>query len=151
MQTHNWPWRILLVEDSPADEKMVRRAIEKVGLRCDIWALDDGQQAFDFIDKVEADFRTPCPDLVILDIGLPHHDGIEILKKIRGSDRCGLMPVILMTGSESVDEHFKAAKKNAPHHLFEKKADYQSFLKLGAIIKDLLEPKHENRRKKPRH
>jgi DNA-binding response OmpR family regulator len=138
MSEHNWPWRILLIEDNPIDEKMVRKCLIKHGINCDLLVLEDGQLALDFIDEIDANPATPVPDIVLLDIGLPYHDGLDVLREIRASERFGLVPVIVMTSSERASERFLAAKKNAPSHAFEKNADYESFLRLGDVIKDVL-------------
>jgi DNA-binding response OmpR family regulator len=132
-----WPWRILLIEDNPADEKMVRKCLAKHGIKCDLIVIEDGQRAVDFFEATEDNQRLKCPDLVLLDIGLPYHDGLEILKKIRAGDRCGRTPVIVMTGSESAEGQ-TVALKHAAKHYFEKTANYDEFLELGNVIKQVL-------------
>ena len=147
MSEHNWPWRILLVEDNPADEKMVRKCIRKHEIKCDLFVLDDGLQAMEYLDELDSNARSPAPDLVLLDISLPHHDGLEILRRLRASERCGQTPVIMMTASGS-PEKYEESIKNASSHYFQKQADYEAFLKLGNIIKKTLETESINYRKK---
>jgi two-component system, chemotaxis family, response regulator Rcp1 len=131
----SWPWRILLAEDNPADVTMVRRSLRTHAVGCELFALDDGQDVFRFIDGIDSDCRTPAPDLVLLDLNLPHRSGLEILRKLRASERCGLTPVIVMTGSDS-PAHLAEAEKNA-HHYFRKTAD--SFMKIGGVVRQVLE------------
>lgn len=133
---YGWPWRILLAEDNPADVKMVRRSLRTHAVDCELFELDDGQDVFRFIDGIDSDCRSPAPDLVLLDLNLPHRGGLEILRKLRASERCGLTPVIVMTGSDS-PAHMAEAKKNAVHHYFRKTTD--SFMKIGGVVRQVLE------------
>lgn len=134
----DWPWRILLIEDNPIDEKMVRKCLSHHRIKCQLLVLEDGKRAIDFFDGLENIAHEPCPDLVLLDIGLPYHNGLEVLNRIRAGERFGQLPVIVMTGSPESNAVVEAMKK-AALHVFEKKADFDDFLKLGEIIKEVLE------------
>jgi CheY-like chemotaxis protein len=146
MNEHNWPWRILLVEDNPVDEKMVRKCLSKHGIQCELLVLDDGQQAMEYLDELDSKSQFPAPDLVLLDISLPHRNGLDILRRLRASGRCGQTPVIIMTGSEA-PENYEEALRNASSYYFQKKADYEAFLELGSVIERVLETDSVNHRK----
>jgi DNA-binding response OmpR family regulator len=139
-----WPWRILLIEDDPADEKMIRKCLAHRRIRCDLIVLEDGRKAVEFLEESEHSSRVKCPDLILLDIGLPHHDGLEILKRIRANGRCGQASVIVVTGDDSPECH-AATVKHAAKHCFKKTANYEEFLKLGDIIKEVLETGNASR------
>ncbi len=64
----------LFVEDDPAVQKIVQLMLESNGFRVAI--AESGGRA-------ERDARTKRPDIVILDLGLPDLDGLELIKTIR--------------------------------------------------------------------
>jgi chemotaxis family two-component system response regulator Rcp1 len=138
-----WPWRIVIAEDNPADIQTVRKSLRKHEIDCELFVMTDGKQVFDFIKKTDSDHKLPTPDLALLDMDLPIHNGYELLKQIRGSERCGLIPVIIMTGSSCADDK-AAAKRFAAGHYFEKPTDFDAFMKIGEVIKKTLQEKSES-------
>lgn len=66
--------RIILIEDEMQIRRFVRDALEQEG--CHVHEAETGQQGL-----VEAGTRKP--DLVILDLGLPDRDGVEIIRDLR--------------------------------------------------------------------
>ena len=47
------------------------------------------------------------PDLILLDLGLPYLDGIEVLKAIKGDPSTQHIPVIVITGHDDDNEHMR--------------------------------------------
>jgi two-component system, OmpR family, response regulator ChvI len=80
---------ISVVEDEDTIREMVCLALAKEGYRTE--AFEDGAKAWDA-------FARALPDLVILDIGLPRLDGLEICKRLRG--RSETLPIIFVTSRE---------------------------------------------------
>jgi two-component system response regulator ChvI len=80
---------VSVVEDEDTIREMVSLALRKEGYRTE--GFDDGMTAW------EAFART-LPDLVILDIGLPRLDGLEICRRLRG--RSDSLPIIFVTSRE---------------------------------------------------
>jgi len=129
--------QIVLAEDNPADVGLVREALREYHVDCDLHVIPDGQEVLAFIDRLEADSKLPCPDLLLLDLSLPKHDGRHILRYLRSSERCGRTPVVVLTGSDGVDDR-AAAEKNAALHYFRKTASLDQFLRLGGIVKAVI-------------
>jgi len=100
----------------------------------------DGQRAIDFIDQSEKDPAAPCPHLMLLDINLPKADGFEVLRRLRESQRCGKVPVLMISSSDSPSDRNQAAELGAGY--FRKPPSYDEFLKLGAVLKKLLKDNH---------
>jgi DNA-binding response OmpR family regulator len=92
-------------------------------------------RALEQIDKGE----DPCPDIVLLDLNLPKHDGRAILARLRQSRVCGFVPVIVITSSNSASDR-KAAAELGANEYFCKPSDYDQFLELGRHIKSLTGP-----------
>ena len=84
---------ILVVDDEPKIVKLVRDYLERAGFGVCVAA--DGKSALSLA-------RTQKPDLVILDLGLPQMDGLDVTRELR---KVSNVPVIMLTGrSEESDK-----------------------------------------------
>jgi CheY-like chemotaxis protein len=94
---------VLLVEDTPADEELTRRALERARIDGRIVVAHDGVEALDYLfcDGVYAG-REPCiqPEVVLLDLKLPRIDGLEVLRRLRQDERTRTLPVVVLTSSD---------------------------------------------------
>jgi CheY-like chemotaxis protein len=129
-------FNLLLAEDNLPDALLVREAIRMEELPLDVHLAADGQQAIDFIVNAENDPDSPCPHFVLLDINLPKADGFEVLRRLRASDRCKSIPVVVVSSSDSPADRSQAAQLGAGY--FRKPPSYEEFLKVGAVLKQLL-------------
>ena len=85
--------KILIVEDEDKIRKIVKTFLEKKSFG--IVEVSDGKDAID-------SFLTEKPDLVILDVMLPHKNGFEICKEIR---EFGNTPILMLTAkTQDTDE-----------------------------------------------
>jgi len=78
--------RVLLAEDDPAISEPLARALRREGYDVDVRA--DGRAALEGVQQ--------NPDLVVLDLGLPYIDGLEVCRRIRAEGRS--VPVLILTG-----------------------------------------------------
>lgn len=124
-----------MVEDNKADVFLIREAIESA-LDAEIQVLYDGDKAIRFFDQINCDGSAPCPDLVILDINLPKKHGGHVLSHIRKS-RCAGALVLVVTSSNSAEDREEMERQGADAY-FRKPSDYEEFMQLGEIVKELL-------------
>ena len=75
----------------------------------------------------------PCPDVILLDLNLPRHDGKAVLARIRNSPVCGHVPVVVVTSSNAPEDQADAARLGASKY-FHKSIDYDETMRLGALI-----------------
>jgi two-component system, chemotaxis family, response regulator Rcp1 len=115
----------------------VREAVRIENLPLEVHIAEDGQKAIDFIKRAEADPDAPCPHLLLLDLNLPKKDGLEVLQWLRGSGKYKGIPVIIITSSDSPADRRRAAELGAGY--FRKPPNYDQFMKLGGVLKQLLE------------
>jgi CheY-like chemotaxis protein len=133
------PITILLAEDNPGDVFLVRRALDKHGLRhVELIVVEDGQAALRYIERVDADDTLFCPHLALLDLNLPRATGSRILIRIRQSRRCGTIPIIIVTSSDSPLDREAAAQLGATGY-FQKPGDLAGFMHLGQVVRDALD------------
>ena len=127
--------RILLAEDNPADVYLIREALKEHGVECSMQVASDGKEVLSLISE-----ETPGADdleLIILDLNLPRHDGIEILERLRESTRLAHVPVVVLTSSDSPQDRLVATHLGARRYL-RKPSSLEQFLDLGAIFRELL-------------
>jgi two-component system, response regulator len=92
---------ILLVEDNAEDAEMTMRALRKRNLANRLHWVKDGEEALDYLFcSGQYAGRSPghAPRLVLLDIKMPKVDGIEVLRRVKGSE-LRTIPVVVMTSS----------------------------------------------------
>lgn len=116
--------RILLVED----DCMIGEAVS-VALRDAAYAVDwvqDGETALRVLDNQEH-------QAVLLDLGLPKRDGLEVLRKLRADG--SRLPVIIVTARDAVEDRIKGLDFGADDYLV-KPFDVDELLaRLRAIIR----------------
>jgi two-component system response regulator QseB len=98
--------RILLVEDDPMIGESVAEGLKSEGYAVD-W-VRDGKEA-------DASIGTTPYSLVVLDLGLPRRDGIDVLKGIR--ERHLDVPVLVMTARDTVRDRVKGLDAGADDYL----------------------------------
>lgn len=123
---------ILLAEDNPADVYLIREALKEYGVVCSVRTVADGR---DILGLIATSWR---PDLIILDLNLPCHDGIEILQKLRSTEAIANVPVVVLTSSDSPRDRLIANELGATRYL-RKPSELEQFLQLGAVFRDLLQ------------
>jgi two-component system response regulator MprA len=98
--------RVLVVDDEPAVRAALGRAL---GLeRYEVLLAEDGRVALDTL-------ATRHVDLVVLDIGLPGIDGLEVCRRLRGAgDRT---PVLMLTARDAIDDRVGGLDAGADDYL----------------------------------
>ncbi len=96
---------ILLVEDDPDYQRLTKRALEAGGIPNELFVVDDGEQALDYLYR-RGEFAdpnlSPRPDLILLDLNLPKLDGRAVLKTIKQDPELRRIAVVVV--STSCDE-----------------------------------------------
>jgi CheY-like chemotaxis protein/DNA-binding XRE family transcriptional regulator len=90
---------ILYVEDNQSDVQLAREGLKNITNHIHI--VRDGQAALNFIFGTGeyAHHKTPRPQLILLDLGLPKVDGLEVLRRVKADPRTSSIPVIVLTAS----------------------------------------------------
>lgn len=89
------PRRVLLVEDDPDLAGVLLEVFGRHGI--------DARHAPTGVDAVEQVRRAP-PDLLVLDLGLPHGDGYWVVDSLRGDDALRGVPMVVYTARELREE-----------------------------------------------
>jgi len=129
---------ILLAEDNPADVYLIREALREHGVEEVVRVASDGREVLRLISPAEGDPPVPALSLIILDLNLPRHDGIEILEQLRGTRLMAEVPVVVLTSSDSPRDQRIANELGATCYL-RKPSSLDQFLALGSVLKSLLD------------
>jgi len=128
---------VLLADDNPSDVYLIREALREHGVDCELRVAVDGKDALGIISSEGPDAGIGSISLIILDLNLPRHDGIEILQRLRESAWWERVPVVVLTSSDSPRVRLMANQLGATRYL-RKPSSLDEFLGLGAIFKELL-------------
>lgn len=101
-------FRILIVEDNPADIRLTKVAIQKSEIGCQLDVVTDGVEAMNFLKKFGKYSKVDLPDLILLDLNLPKKNGLEVLKEIKEDEDLKRIPVVVLTISSNEEDLIKA-------------------------------------------
>ena len=127
------PLTILLVEDNPADARLIKELLNDIDNNNVLHVAQDGIEAMDFLhENCKNDKTKLCPQLIILDLNLPRMSGRDVLKAIKTDDDLKTIPVLILT--TSTDEVEECYKSYANCYMI-KPVDFNEFEKLMKSIK----------------
>lgn len=132
------PKRILVAEDNLADVYLVREALTVAQIHYSVDVVDDGVKAIELLKQIDSNPQLHLPDLVLMDLNLPGADGLAILAYLRTSLRCSSLPVVVMTSADLTPAD-EAALGPGLRAYFRKPVHLDEFLKLGQLVRTLLE------------
>jgi two-component system response regulator MprA len=97
--------RVLVVEDDTDIAGVLRRSLDKEGY--DVRVAGDGESALDEAGVFE-------PDAVVLDLGLPKLDGVEVCRRLRTE---GDVPILILTARDALDARVEGLDSGADDYL----------------------------------
>jgi DNA-binding response OmpR family regulator len=96
---------VLVVEDDTDIAGVLRRSLDKEGY--DVRVAGDGEAALDEAGVFE-------PDAVVLDLGLPRLDGVEVCRRLRGD---GDVPILILTARDALEARVEGLDSGADDYL----------------------------------
>jgi two-component system, OmpR family, response regulator MprA len=115
--------RVLVVEDDDAIAQVLQRSLRMEGY--EVRAAADGRAALD-------QGRSFAPDLVILDLGLPGIDGLEVAKTLRQSDD---VPILVLTARDGVESRVEGLDAGADDYLVKPFERQELLARLRALLR----------------
>jgi len=127
--------KVLVVDDNPNDVTIIKRAMRKSDVKCELHFARYGEEALDALYQKGEFVDTPKPDLILLDINLPKINGLEVLAKVKEDERLRRIPVIVLTISEREEDMVKAYDSGAASYMT-KPVDSKDFERLIQTVQD---------------
>jgi two-component system response regulator MprA len=116
--------RVLVVDDDPAVSGALNRALRLEGY--DVSLAVDGPKALEEI-------AVRPPDAVILDIGLPTLDGLEVCRRLRAADND--TPVLMLTARDAINDRVQGLDVGADDYLVKPFALAELLARLRALLR----------------
>jgi len=100
--------RILVVDDSPINLKLVGAALAPAGY--EIITAQNGREALQRVEGIE-------PDMVILDVMMPELNGYEVCRRLRQRANLGQLPIMMLTANDSLEERINGLEAGADDYM----------------------------------
>ena len=134
MRPASRPLEILLVEDNPADVRLIQLILEDAEFHVNFTVANNGQEAMNILTHAEGFTEFPRPDIMLLDLNMPVMDGREVLAQLGEHPELLNIPVVVLTTSQSQDDLQYAYSKCISSYIT-KPVDVHQF---NAKVRDLL-------------
>src|SRR5256886_1323513 len=120
------PARILIVEDDQDIAQLVARYLDKAGYTTEI--LASGREALRTIGA-------RVPDLLVLDLMLPHVDGLEICRAVRTNEKTAAVPIIMLTARAEESDRIVGLELGADDYLTEPLSPNELVARVRALLR----------------
>lgn len=117
--------KVLIADDEPHIRRILQFLLQNEGF--DIQMAEDGLQAVEVI-------RDWHPDLVLLDVMMPHMDGFAVLQNIRENFETSNIPVIMLTAKGEVSDKVKGLRGGANDYIIKPFDQDELLLRVGNLL-----------------
>jgi len=117
------PIRVLVVEDDPEIAQVLQRLLRTEGY--EVRTAGDGGLALD-------EAKQFLPDLVILDLGLPRLDGMEVARRLRSADD---VPILMLTARDALESRVEGLDAGADDYLIKPFERQELLARLRALLR----------------
>lgn len=130
MSTINLMNTVLLVEDNPDDEELALRALKNLDPSIEVSVVRDGEEALNYLlGAFENPYtRRKLPKVVLLDLKLPKLNGLDVLQRIRSTNRTRYLPVVVLTSSSEESDIRKCIDMGANSYV-RKSIEYNQLIR----------------------
>ncbi len=124
MEASERPVRVLVVEDDQEIAQVLQRSLRMEGY--DVKLTADGVQALD-------DTQAFLPDLIVLDLGLPGMDGIEVARQLRRDE--DNTPILMLTARDALDSRVEGLDVGADDYLVKPFERQELLARMRALLR----------------
>src|SRR6266576_3378654 len=115
--------RVLVVEDDEDIAQALQRSLRMEGY--EVRSAADGEAALE-------EGRSFAPDLVILDLGLPKLDGLEVARSLRADDD---IPILILTARDALEARVEGLDSGADDYLVKPFERQELLARLRALLR----------------
>jgi putative two-component system response regulator len=118
--------RILIVDDEPVNVELLQRLLLRAGFS-KLAATHDPREVADLYVK----FR---PDLILLDLHMPHMDGLQVMDELNQIAEASYLPILMLTGDVSQEAKQEALSRGAKDFLNKPFHSDEVMLRIGTLL-----------------
>ncbi|MGE5505093.1 MAG: response regulator [Actinomycetota bacterium] len=96
-------FRVLLVDDEPADIELTRMALSHAPIPCQVMTAANGREALGLLQRERSEGKR-IPDLILLDLNMPQMNGYDVLKAMKEDGGLSSIPVVVLTTSCATED-----------------------------------------------
>ena len=126
--------RVLIVEDNRADAFYAQTVLAKAGMQA--YVEHDPRRVIESLEVLH-------PDLVLMDLHMPHANGVEVTMLIRNHPVFARLPIVFLSGESDPDSQLEASNAGGDDFLFKPIRPQR----LVAAVRDRMRHMHPVRRK----
>jgi putative two-component system response regulator len=118
--------RILIVDDEPASVEVLRRLLERGGFSRIFTTSDPRDAAAMYVEH--------RPDLILLDLHMPHMDGLQVMDALNEIAEATYLPILMLTGDVSEEAKRQALSRGAKDFLNKPFTSDEVLLRMGTLL-----------------
>ena len=127
------PVRVIVIEDNADDCELLLHQLKKGGMDGHVKFIADGQEALDFLTGSRAPALANELIAAFIDLKLPSLGGLELLRRLRASDKLRNLPIIIMTSSNNPKDIDECRRLNVVGYV-SKPVSFTTFSKAVADV-----------------
>jgi DNA-binding response OmpR family regulator len=117
--------RVLIVDDDPHALEILSRLLAREGYTCKI--AESGQRGLDLLAGEPF-------DVIVLDVMMPHMDGLQVCERLRANDALRAIPVILLTAKDDMETRSRGMALGVSEYLTKPLNKHELFTRLRAQL-----------------
>lgn len=102
------PWKVMIVDDDPTVHKLITKKLTAENY--EVRSVFESPKAIDIIKQAQ-------PDLVILDLMMPHMSGIEICRAMKQDHETSHILVLILSAKETQDDRIRGLQLGADDYI----------------------------------
>ena len=125
--------KILIVDDEPTNVKLLEQVLKQLGYAA-IKSTTDSREVVDHYKEFQ-------PDLILLDLKMPHLDGVQVIEKLKQAGNENWVPVLVITAQTNHTNRLRVLDAGAgdflgkPFDILEVSVRIKNMLKLSLLNK----------------
>ena len=129
------PFEILLIEDNPAEVRLVQEVFKQLNLQSQLFSVGQGTEALAFLRREPPYTHASLPDLILLDLNLPGKHGLEVLAEINAEPQFRRIPSVVLSTSQAAQDIVRSYELCANCYLV-KPTDLDEFRRMVNVLHD---------------
>jgi CheY-like chemotaxis protein len=113
VEKYSKPAQILVMEDNPGDVHILRLALDHQGEDYSLEVIRDGEEAIRFVHEQRTSTAEAEPCVIILDLHLPRHDGVSVLRAIKKEPALAHVRVVALSNLPSPSDEAEVLRLGA--------------------------------------